>query len=119
VGGVASSTLGYVTGTIEDTFTKQQIHPEIEVYQNLSSPAPEVFFYRYYAKGGNVDGEETGWEGPLKVSDGYVPRPASGPKGAVHALYRYRPWRIDRSTVLGDRRAQIQRKRPTPSKRRS
>jgi hypothetical protein len=80
-GGVASSTLGYVTGTIEDTFTKKQIHPEIEAYYNLSSPAPEVFFYRYYAKGGNVDGEETGWEGPFKVSNGYVPRLAGGPKG--------------------------------------
>jgi hypothetical protein len=80
-GGVASSTLGYVTGTIEDSFTKKQIHPEIEAYYNLSSPAPEVFFYRYYAKGGNVDGEEKGWEGPFKVSDGYVPRLASGPKG--------------------------------------
>lgn len=80
-GGVASSTLGYVTGTIEDSFTKLRIHPEIEAYDNLSSPAPEVFFYRYYAKGGNVDGEETGWEGPYKVSDGYVPRLASGPAG--------------------------------------
>ncbi|HEV7937547.1 MAG TPA: hypothetical protein VGP18_05925 [Solirubrobacteraceae bacterium] len=80
-GGVANSTLGYVTGTIEDTFTKKQIHPEVEAYYNDSSPAPEVFFYRYYAKGGNVDGEETGWEGPFKVSDGYVPRLASGPKG--------------------------------------
>ncbi len=80
-GGVGSSTLGYVTSTIEDSFTKLQIHPEIEAYYNLSSPAPEVFFYRYYAKGGNVDGEETGWEGPYKVSDGYVPRLASGPGG--------------------------------------
>ncbi len=80
-GGVASSTLGYVTGTIEDTFTKKQIHPEVEAYYNLSSPAPEVFFYRYYAKGGNVDGEETGWEGPFKVSNGYVPRLAGGPAG--------------------------------------
>lgn len=81
VGGVASSTLGYVTGTIEDKSTKAQIHPEVEAYYNLSSPAPEVFFYRYYAKGGNVDGEETGWEGPFKVSNGYVPRLASGPAG--------------------------------------
>ncbi len=80
-GGVASSTLGYLTGTIEDKSTKAQIHPEVEAYYNLSSPAPEVFFYRYYAKGGNVDGEETGWEGPFKLSDGYVPRLASGPKG--------------------------------------
>ncbi len=80
-GGVASSTLGYVTGTIEDKSTKAQIHPEVEAYYNLSSPAPEVFFYRYYAKGGNVDGEEKGWEGPFKVSDGYVPRLAGGPKG--------------------------------------
>lgn len=55
-GGVASSTLGYVTGTIEDESTKAQIHPEVEAYYNLSSPAPETFFYRYYAKGGNVDG---------------------------------------------------------------
>jgi hypothetical protein len=80
-GGVASSTLGYVTGTIEDKSTKAQIHPEVEAYYNLSSPAPEVFFYRYYAKGGNVDGEETGWEGPFKVSNGYVPRLAGGPSG--------------------------------------
>jgi hypothetical protein len=80
-GGVASSTLGYVTHTVEDSFTKLQIHPEVEAYYNLSSPAPEVFFYRYYAKGGNVDGEESGWEGPFKVSDGYVPRLAGGPKG--------------------------------------
>jgi hypothetical protein len=80
-GGVASSTLGYVTGTIEDTFTHKQIHPEVEAYYNLSAPAPEVFFYRYYAKGGNVDGEEKGWEGPIKVSNGYVPRLAGGPKG--------------------------------------
>ncbi len=80
-GGVASSTLGYVHGTIEDSFTKQQIHPEVEAYYNLSSPAPEAFFYRYYAKGGNVDGEEKGWEGPFKVSDGYVPRLAGGPAG--------------------------------------
>jgi hypothetical protein len=80
-GGVASSTLGYVTGTIEDKFTKEQIHPEVEAYYNLSSPSPEVFFYRYYAKGGNADGEEKGWEGPFKVSNGYVPRLASGPKG--------------------------------------
>jgi hypothetical protein len=80
-GGVASSTLGYVTGTIEDKFTKAQIHPEVEAYYNLSSPAPEVSFYRYYAKGGNVDGEESGWEGPFKVSNGYVPRLASGPAG--------------------------------------
>lgn len=80
-GGVASSTLGYVKGTIEDSFTKEQIHPEVEAYYNLSSPAPEVFFYRYYAKGGNVDGEETGWEGPFKVGDGYVPRLAGGPAG--------------------------------------
>jgi hypothetical protein len=80
-GGVASSTLGYVHGTIEDSFTKKQIHPEVEAYYNLSSPAPETFFYRYYAKGGNVDGEETGWEGPFKVSDGYVPRLAGGPAG--------------------------------------
>jgi hypothetical protein len=80
-GGVASSTLGYVTGTIEDKSTKAQIHPEVEAYYNLSSPAPEVAFYRYYAKGGNVDGEETGWEGPFKVSDGYVPRLAGGPAG--------------------------------------
>jgi hypothetical protein len=81
VGGVASSTLGYVTGTIEDSFTHNQIHPEIEAYYNLSSPAPEVFFYRYYAKEGNVDGEESGWEGPFKVSNGYVPRLAGGPAG--------------------------------------
>lgn len=81
IGGVASSTLGYVHGTIEDSFTKKQIHPEVEAYYNLSSPAPEVFFYRYYAKGGNVDGEEKGWEGPFKVSDGYVPRLAGGPAG--------------------------------------
>ena len=80
-GGVASSTLGYATGTIEDKSTKAQIHPEVEAYYNLSSPSPEVFFYRYYAKGGNVDGEEKGWEGPFKVSNGYVPRLASGPKG--------------------------------------
>jgi hypothetical protein len=80
-GGVGSSTLGYVSSTIEDSFTKNQIHPEIEAYYNLSSPAPEVFFYRYYAKGGNVDGEETGWEGPYKVGDGYVPRLAGGPAG--------------------------------------
>jgi hypothetical protein len=80
-GGVASSTLGYVTGTIEDKSTKAQIHPEVEAYYNLSSPAAEVAFYRYYAKGGNVDGEETGWEGPFKVSDGYVPRLAGGPAG--------------------------------------
>ena len=80
-GGVASSTLGYVTGTIEDKFTKAQIHPEIEAYYNLSSPAPEVFFYRYYAKEGNADGEESGWEGPFKVSNGYVPRLAGGPAG--------------------------------------
>ncbi len=80
-GGVASSTLGYVTGTIEDKSTKAQIHPEVEAYYNLSSPAPGVFFYRYYAKGGNVDGEETGWEGPFKASNGYVPRLASGPAG--------------------------------------
>jgi hypothetical protein len=81
VGGVASSTLGYVTGTITDSFTHEQIHPEIEAYYNLSSPAPEIFFYRYYAKGGNVDGEESGWEGPIKVDNGYVPRLASGPAG--------------------------------------
>ena len=80
-GGVASSTLGYLASTIEDTFTHEQIHPEIEAYYNLSSPAPEVFFYRYYAKEGNVNGEQSGWEGPIKVSDGYVPRLASGPKG--------------------------------------
>lgn len=81
VGGVASSTLGYVNGTIEDSSTKKQIHPEIEAYYNLSSPAPETFFYRYYAKAGNVDGEESGWEGPFKVSNGYVPRLAGGPAG--------------------------------------
>ncbi len=46
---VASSTLGYVTGTIEDEFTKEQIHPEIEAYYNESSP-DEIFFYRYYAR---------------------------------------------------------------------
>jgi hypothetical protein len=80
-GGVASSTLGYVNSTIEDSFTKKQIHPEIEAYYNLSSPAPEVYFYRYYAKEGNVDGEENGWEGPYKVGDGYVPRLAGGPAG--------------------------------------
>ncbi len=88
-GGVASSTLGYVTGTIEDKSTKAQIHPEVEAYYNLSSPAPEVFFYRYYAKGGNVDGEESGWEGPIKVSNGYVPRLAGGPDRTVHALHRH------------------------------
>src|SRR3984957_12113694 len=80
-GGVASSTLGYVTGEIEDKFTEAQIHPEVEAYYNLSSPAPEVSFYRYYAKGGNADGEESGWEGPFKVSNGYVPRLAGGPAG--------------------------------------
>ena len=80
-GGVASSTLGYVTHAVEDSGTKKPIYPEIEAYYNLASPAPEVFFYRYYAKGGNVDGEEKGWEGPIKVSDGYVPRLAGGPGG--------------------------------------
>ncbi|HEY5194506.1 MAG TPA: hypothetical protein VIJ39_11635 [Solirubrobacteraceae bacterium] len=80
-GGVASSTLGYVTHTVEDSGTKKPIYPEIEAYYNESSPTPEVFFYRYYAKGGNVDGEEKGWEGPIKVTDGYVPRLASGPGG--------------------------------------
>jgi hypothetical protein len=78
---VASSTLGYVTGTITDSFTHEQIHPEVEAYYNLSSPAPEVFFYRYYAKGGKADGEESGWEGPIKVDNGYVPRLAGGPAG--------------------------------------
>ncbi len=81
IGGVASSTLGYVTGTIENKSTKAQIHPEIEAYYNLSSPAPEVFFYRYYAKGGIGDDHEGGWEGPIKVGKGYVPRLASGPAG--------------------------------------
>ncbi len=79
-GGVASSTLGYVTGEITDSFTHNKIHPEVEAYYNLSNPA-EVFFYRYYAKGGNVDGEEKGWEGPYKVTDGYEPRLAGGPDG--------------------------------------
>ncbi len=80
-GGVGSSTLGYVTKTVEDSATKKPIYPEVEAYYNDASPAPEVFFYRYYAKEGNVDGEERGWEGPIKVSDGYVPRLASGPGG--------------------------------------
>jgi hypothetical protein len=79
-GGVASSTLGYVTNTIEDSFTHNQIHPQVEAYYNLSNPA-EVFFYRYYAKEGNVNGEEKGWEGPYKVTDGYEPRLAGGPAG--------------------------------------
>ncbi|MGH2831230.1 MAG: hypothetical protein ACRDK2_00505, partial [Solirubrobacteraceae bacterium] len=79
-GGVSSSTLGYVTHTVEDSFTKKQVHPEIEAYYNDSSTY-ETFFYRYYAKGGNVDGEEKGWEGPIKVTDGYEPRLAGGPDG--------------------------------------
>jgi hypothetical protein len=79
-GGVASSTLGYATDTIEDSKTKKPVYPEVEAYYNLSNPV-EIFFYRYYAKGGNVDGEEKGWEGPIKVSDGYVPRLAGGPAG--------------------------------------
>jgi hypothetical protein len=81
LGGVASSTLGYATHTVEDSATKKPIYPEIEAYYNESSPAPEIFFYRYYAKGGNVDGEAKGWDGPIKVGDGYVPRLAGGPTG--------------------------------------
>src|ERR1700722_7253826 len=69
-GGVASSTLGHVPGTIEDKSTKAQIHPEVEAYYNLSSPAPEVAFYRYYANKGNVDGEESGWEGLSRSATG-------------------------------------------------
>jgi hypothetical protein len=80
-GGVASSTLGYATKTVTDSGTKNQIYPEIEAYYNLSSPAPETFFYRYYAKGGIGDDDENGWEGPIKVSNGYVPRLAGGPSG--------------------------------------
>ena len=79
-GGVASSTLGYVNEAFTDSFTHEQVHPEIVAYYNESTPY-EVFFYRYYAKGGNVDGEETGWEGPIKVGDGYEPRLAGGPDG--------------------------------------
>jgi hypothetical protein len=82
-GGVASSTLGYATHTVEDSGTKKPIYPEIEAYYNLAnpSPSPEVLFYRYYAKEGIGDDDESGWEGPFKVSNGYVPRLASGPDG--------------------------------------
>ncbi|HTC58875.1 MAG TPA: hypothetical protein VK691_02030 [Solirubrobacteraceae bacterium] len=80
-GGVASSTLGYATHTVEDSGTKKQFYPEIEAYYNLSAPAPETFFYRYYANKGIADDNEGGWEGPIKVSNGYVPRLAGGPAG--------------------------------------
>ncbi len=78
-GGVASSTLGYLTKSVTDPTTHQLINPEVEAYYNLSNPY-EVFFYRY-ANNGSADGVEAGWEGPFKVSDGYVPRLAGGPKG--------------------------------------
>jgi len=78
-GGVASSTLGFVTKSVLDPFSHNHIYPEVEAYYNLSNPA-EIFFYRY-ANNGNVDGEESGWEGPIKVTDGYEPRLAGGPDG--------------------------------------
>jgi hypothetical protein len=78
-GGVASSTLGFVTKSVTDPTTHQLVYPEVEAYYNLSNPY-EVFFYRY-ANNGTADGVEAGWKGPFKVSDGYTPRLASGPAG--------------------------------------
>jgi hypothetical protein len=49
----------------------------VEAYWNFASPYEVAF---NYLKGGNAS-EETNWSAPLKASDGYEPRLASGPSG--------------------------------------
>jgi hypothetical protein len=51
----------------------------VEAYWTLTNPY-EVSFYQYPGPGLPVK-ENVGWTGPKKVTDGYLPRLASGPDG--------------------------------------
>lgn len=61
----------------------------VEAYWTLTNPY-EVSFYQYPGPGLPVK-ENVGWTGPQKVTDGYLPRLASGPDGLFMVSQDYLP----------------------------
>lgn len=61
----------------------------VEAYWTLTNPY-EVSFYQYPGPGLPVK-ENVGWTGPKKVTDGYLPRLASGPDGLFMVSQDYLP----------------------------
>jgi hypothetical protein len=61
----------------------------VEAYWTLTNPY-EVSFYQYPGPGLPVK-ENIGWTGPKKVTDGYLPRLASGPDGLFMVSQDYLP----------------------------